>query len=92
MVFTTEGFLEIAVESWPEWGFNPRSLNSVPLYIYIYIYIYINTFLIKRYFPSYVAFSSSIKIEIFDKLQKSSIYKSYLIKKKTLKLLTTGEL
>ena len=27
-----------------------------------------NTFLNKRYFATYVAFSSSIKIEIFDKV------------------------
>ena len=27
MVFTTEGFVELAIESWPEWD----------LYIYIYI-------------------------------------------------------
>ena len=24
MVFTTEGFFEVAIESWPEWDFNPR--------------------------------------------------------------------
>ena len=29
MVFTTEGFFEVAIESWPEWDLNPRSLNSV---------------------------------------------------------------
>ena len=23
MVFTTEGFLEVAIESWPEWDLNP---------------------------------------------------------------------
>ena len=28
-----------------------------------------NTFLIKQYFATYVAFSSSIKIEIFDKVK-----------------------
>ena len=28
MVFTTEGFLEVAIESWPEWVLNPRPLNS----------------------------------------------------------------
>ena len=28
-----------------------------------------NTFLIKRYFTTYVAFSNSIKIEIFDKVK-----------------------
>ena len=29
MVFTTEGFLEVAIESWPEWDLKPRPLNSV---------------------------------------------------------------
>ena len=29
MVFTTEEFLEVAIESWPEWDLNPRPLNSV---------------------------------------------------------------
>ena len=29
MVFTTEGFLEVAIESWSEWDLNPRPLNSV---------------------------------------------------------------
>ena len=29
MVFTTEGFLEVAIEIWPEWDLNPRPLNSV---------------------------------------------------------------
>ena len=29
MVFITERFLEVAIESWPEWDLNPRPLNSV---------------------------------------------------------------
>ena len=29
MVFTTEAFLEVAIESWLEWDLNPRPLNSV---------------------------------------------------------------
>ena len=29
MVLTTEGFFEVAIESWPEWDLNPRPLNSV---------------------------------------------------------------
>ena len=29
MVFTTEGLLEVAVESWPEGDLNPRPLNSI---------------------------------------------------------------
>ena len=28
-VFTTEGFLEVVIESWLEWDLNPRPLNSV---------------------------------------------------------------
>ena len=29
MVFTTDGFFEVAIESWPEEDLNPRPLNSV---------------------------------------------------------------
>ena len=29
MVFITEGFFEVAIESWPEWDLNPQPLNSV---------------------------------------------------------------
>ena len=29
MVFTTEGLLEVAIESWPESDLNPQLLNSV---------------------------------------------------------------
>ena len=36
MVFTTEGILEAAIESWPEWDSNPRPPNFVYVYIYIY--------------------------------------------------------
>ena len=28
MVFTTERFLEVAIESWSQWDLNPRQLNS----------------------------------------------------------------
>ena len=31
MVFTTERFFEVAIESWPEWDLNPRPLNSVQM-------------------------------------------------------------
>ena len=42
MVFTTEGFFEIATESWLEWGLIPRPLNSVQmLSLSLSIYIYI---------------------------------------------------
>ena len=30
-MFTTEGFFEVAIESWPEWNLNPQTLNSVPM-------------------------------------------------------------
>ena len=29
IAFTTGGFSEVAIESWPEWNLNPRPLNSV---------------------------------------------------------------
>ena len=29
MVFTTDGFFEVAIESWPEGDLNPGPLNSV---------------------------------------------------------------
>ena len=29
MVFTAEGFLEVAIESWPELDLNPRPLDPV---------------------------------------------------------------
>ena len=29
MVFITEGFFEVAIESWSEWDLNPRPLNPV---------------------------------------------------------------
>ena len=29
MVFTTEGFFEVAIESWSEWDLNSRPLNSI---------------------------------------------------------------
>ena len=31
MVFTTQGFFEVAIESWPKWDVNPRPLNSVQM-------------------------------------------------------------
>ena len=41
MVFTTEGFFEVAIEGWPE------------VYVYVYIYIYIYDIHIElRFFDS----------------------------------------
>ena len=31
MVFTTEEFLGVAIESWPEWDLKPQPLNSVQM-------------------------------------------------------------
>ena len=58
MMFATEEFLEVAIESCSEWDLNPQPLNSAHMinltyqaiiyiyiyinYIYIYIYIYIH--------------------------------------------------
>ena len=36
MVFITEGFFEVAIESWPEGDLNPRPLRNKYIYIYIY--------------------------------------------------------
>ena len=33
-VFTTEEFLQIAIESWPEQDLNPQPLNYVQTFIY----------------------------------------------------------
>ena len=29
MIFATDGFFKVAIESWSEWDLNPRPLNSV---------------------------------------------------------------
>ena len=29
MVFITDAFFDVAIESWPEWDLNPEPLNSV---------------------------------------------------------------
>ena len=31
MVFTTEGFLGVVIESWPEWDLNPQSLDATQM-------------------------------------------------------------
>ena len=31
MVFTTEEFLEVATESWPEWDLKPQLLNPIQM-------------------------------------------------------------
>ena len=53
IVFSTEGLLEIGIESWPEWDLNPKSLTSAQmLFIYInrvYGYVCIKNKLLKTY-------------------------------------------
>ena len=29
MVYTAEGFFEVATESWPQWNLNPQPLNCI---------------------------------------------------------------
>ena len=41
MIFTTEGFYEVAIESWLEWDLNSRPLNYVHIYMNVYNYVYI---------------------------------------------------
>ena len=31
MVFITEGFFELAIESWPDWDLNPQAMNSAQM-------------------------------------------------------------
>ena len=49
-----------------------------------------DTFLIKQYFATYVAYSSSLKLKFLAKLHKSLIYKSHLVKKENLNYLQLG--
>ena len=48
MVFTTAGFLEVAIESWPEWDLNPRPLTTIYVYI-VYTYIQYIVYVIYIY-------------------------------------------
>ena len=42
MEFTTKGFFEVAIESWPERDLNPRPLNSVQTpHIHICFYCFL---------------------------------------------------
>ena len=29
MIFTTERFIEVAIENWRDWDLNPRPMNSI---------------------------------------------------------------
>ena len=52
MVFITEAFFEVALESWPEWDLNPRPyIYHICMHIYIWKYIYISSsiFIINIY-------------------------------------------
>ena len=49
MVFTTGGFLEVAIESWPELNLNPRPLNPVQnIYIPLHSCDYLKKISIKN--------------------------------------------
>ena len=39
MVFTTEGFLEVAIESWPEWEIYIYIYNTYGYYVLYILYI-----------------------------------------------------
>ena len=39
MIFSTEGFFKVAIESWPEWDLNSQPLKSIYLSIYLCIYL-----------------------------------------------------
>ena len=49
MVFTTEGFFEVAIESWPEWDLNrtckPQTDRTTYIYIYTHTYIYLHRYI-----------------------------------------------
>ena len=55
MLFTTERFLEVAIESWSEWDLNPRSLYIYIYIHYIYTTIYIHICRIYMYTYTYIS-------------------------------------
>ena len=46
-----------------------------------------NTFLIKRYFATYVAFSALLKLKFLARVNKSRIYKTHLAKKRNIQII-----
>ena len=56
MIFTTEGFFEVAIESRPEWDLNPQLLNFVQNSVYILLSCYINVLVFEIYLK-HVSFS-----------------------------------
>ena len=47
MVFITEGFCEVAIESWPDMYY----IYIIYIHIYIYIYILVGALLLRAPFP-----------------------------------------
>ena len=52
MVFTTEGFLEVPIESWPEWNLNPRPYIETYTYTFHPLLIYFMQLLIPHFHES----------------------------------------
>ena len=70
MVFTTERFVEVALESWSEWDLNPRPLNSVQmLYNRLRSHAMSSTcthcYMIHMYIYIYIYISYHIRIYIY---------------------------
>ena len=64
MVFTTEGLLEVAIESWPKWDLNPRPLIYIYIYIYIYIHCPLETIFVLPALALFMILTCSIKLSI----------------------------
>ena len=74
MVFTTNGFFEVAIESWPEWDLNPQPLNSVQMLsldIYIIQLVYLKNKTPKTIyiFRTLIKMSNSTKNNVNSKSQ-----------------------
>ena len=83
MVFTTEEFLKVAIESWSEKDLKPRPPNSIDtLNIYIYIYAYCK----HKYIYKTISLSLSLSIYIYIYIQQGyylnflDIYKLFTVK------------
>ena len=61
-LLTTEGFLEVAIESWSEWDLNRQPLDFVQLYVIPQKTIHLFKFL--PYFFTKI-FASNIQVYIF---------------------------
>ena len=82
MVFITEGFFEVAIESWPEWDLNPRPLNSVQNWMLIkteYTVIFdLNTFRQQSFSISHLYMSTIFHISYLLSTMSTMSIISYL--------------